>query len=150
MNSSDQGVEPLDTAFKRRWKFNYIPLDFEDGCTNVDLDVVIEDGVLLKISWKEFAKAINDILTELGVPEDRHLGPYFISNSDLQDMSSILTGKIFMYLWDDVLRYGLRACIFDESITTYGMLVRLWSQKCKVFSNDKGLLDKIRQSSTIK
>lgn len=136
MNSSDQGVLPLDTAFKRRWKFTYIPLDFDKGCTEGSLELTLEDGVVRSIAWPDFAKAVNIVLARSGVPEDRHLGPYFLSKNDLEDPALVLTGKLFMYLWDDVLRHGLRHRLFDREVTTYGQLVSRWDEKMRVFSAD--------------
>jgi len=136
MNSSDQGVLPLDTAFKRRWKFVYLPLDFEKGCTEGNLDIVLDDDVIRTISWQNLAISINMILANASIPEDRHLGPYFLSKEDLRDSEFVLTGKLFMYLWDDVLRHGLRYRLFDPSIKTYGMLVNRWNSKQKVFNDE--------------
>lgn len=122
MNSSDQAVLPMDTAFKRRWKFHYIPLEFEAACAQGSLGLT-KDHQEPAVSWKDYAIAVNHILTENHIPEDRHLGPFFLSNSDLNDEYSALTGKLFMYLWDDVLRHGLRHVIFADSIKTYGQLI---------------------------
>jgi hypothetical protein len=136
MNSSDQGVLPLDTAFKRRWQFTYIPLDFDKGCTQGKLPITLEDDVLRTVSWSEFAIAVNEILASSGIPEDRHLGPYFLSTDDLDDPGLALTGKLFMYLWDDVLRHGLRNRLFDSGVRTYGHLIARWEDQKRVFSDD--------------
>jgi hypothetical protein len=150
MNSSDQAVMPLDTAFKRRWSFRYIPIDFDNSfvasgkpCAEGSLDIQGEAGVGKKtqeqqISWKNFAIAINIILTENSIPEDKHLGPFFLTKNELtrDNRMESLTGKLFMYLWDDVLRHGMTELIFDEEIKTYGQLVRYCQEKKTVF-NDK-------------
>lgn len=148
MNSSDQAVMPLDTAFKRRWNFRYIPLDFDNSYTKSGK--ACSDGVLFiqdetsideapqekQISWKDFAVAINEILTENGIPEDKHLGPFFLSNNELttKNRSESLTGKLFMYLWDDVLRHGMSDLVFSSEINTYGQLIRHYQSKKPVFS----------------
>lgn len=136
MNSSDQGVLPLDTAFKRRWKFIYIPLDFDKGCTDGDVELVLDAGVLRQISWQIFATCVNRVLADASIPEDRHLGPYFLTKDDLEDKDLVLTGKLFMYLWDDVLRHGLRYRIFDANIKTYGQLVSCWNKRERVFNDE--------------
>lgn len=149
MNSSDQAVMPLDTAFKRRWNFKYIPLDFDNSYTKNGKSC--SDGVLYiqdetsigdtpqekQISWKDFAIAINDILTENGIPEDKHLGPFFLSDNELNDENrrESLTGKLFMYLWDDVLRHGMTDEVFSPKIKTYGQLTRSYQNKEAVFSS---------------
>lgn len=135
MNSSDQGVLPLDTAFKRRWSFKYIPIDFNKGCTEGSLTVILEDNVEHTVLWKNLACSINAILTNAGIPEDRHLGPYFLSGEDLADSENALIGKLFMYLWDDVLRHGLRYRLFSSKIMTYGDLVRRYFSKQQIFDD---------------
>jgi 5-methylcytosine-specific restriction protein B len=149
MNSSDQAVMPLDTAFKRRWNFKYIPLDFDNSYTEIgkacsDGALYIQDETSIgetpqekKISWKNFAIAINDILTENSIPEDKHLGPFFLSDNELTSKNRIesLTGKLFMYLWDDVLRHGMTDEVFSSKIKTYGQLIRHYQNKEPVFSS---------------
>jgi len=142
MNSSDQAVMPLDTAFKRRWQFRYIPMDFEQPYNNSDkacadgtLVIHAKGGQVKNISWKSFATTINKILTEEGIAEDRHLGPFFLTEDEmLSNPKEVLTGKLFMYLWDDVLRHGLTDKVFDADIRTYGQLTRNYDEKNNIFS----------------
>lgn len=133
MNSSDQAVLPMDTAFKRRWKFNYIPLDFEKASAVGNLNL---ESIGLHVSWKEYAKAVNKILSNHLIPEDRHLGPFFLNDADLEDEYSALTGKLFMYLWDDVLRHGLRHIIFSDSMKTYGQLIANYNDNKNIYSQE--------------
>lgn len=149
MNSSDQAVMPLDTAFKRRWNFKYIPLDFENsdrdgGKAYSEGFLYLQDEILVKetatekqISWKDFALAINTILTENGIPEDKHLGPFFLSDNELDENNrrDSLTGKLFMYLWDDVLRHGMTDEVFNSEIKTYGQLTRNYQNSEPVFNS---------------
>lgn len=124
MNSSDQAVMPLDTAFKRRWRFKYIPLDF-NTCANGTLGLSVPLRGKINITWSLFARTVNSILSDLEIPEDRHLGPFFLNDHELKDLASqreSLTGKLFMYLWDDVLRHGYRPELFRSDIKTYGQL----------------------------
>nr|WP_074906645.1 AAA family ATPase [Nitrosomonas communis] len=96
MNSSDQAVMPMDTAFKRRWEFRYIPLNF-DVCANGSFNLH-QSGTSYTVSWKDFALTINKILSDLGIPEDRHLGPFFLNDRELagdEPSSKALTGKLF-------------------------------------------------------
>ncbi|OFA29255.1 hypothetical protein BAE46_14125 [Glaciecola punicea] len=149
MNSSDQAVLPLDTAFKRRWNYKYIPLDFDrsytetgkpcaEGMLVVYEQRTIEDNIEEKlITWRDFAMAINAILTVNSVPEDKHLGPFFLSDTELtpENRSEALTGKLFMYLWDDVLRHGMSDLVFNSDIHTYGQLTRQHQSKEPIFSD---------------
>lgn len=143
MNSSDQAVMPLDTAFKRRWQFRYIPLDFNVAymsrglpCAVGDLQITDRTGIEIEVSWKDFATTINTILTEQDIPEDRHLGPFFLSEEEMKhNPKEALTGKLFMYLWDDVLRHGMKDTVFDSEIKTYGQLTRRYNKNEKIFSD---------------
>lgn len=128
MNSSDQAVMPLDTAFKRRWSFEYLNIDF--GAENVSkkrIELYTKDGVY-NISWKDFAdKVINFLLKSFNVSEDRLIGPYFLHETELKDelvARKALCGKLFVYLWDDVLRHKIqdRKRLFSPEISTFGDL----------------------------
>ena len=101
MNSADQGVLPLDSAFKRRWTMEYVGLN--DG------EQVVKDWELRlpflaePIKWNMFRKAINAHLEQQGIAEDRLLGPFFMTPKDLARKGSF-ESKILQYLRDDVLR----------------------------------------------
>lgn len=123
MNSSDQAVMPLDTAFKRRWSFEYVELSFAKAPIQV-LELQTSEG-LFKISWASFAdEVLNTMLKEFRVPEDRMIGPFFLNETELQDWQSALRSKLFVYLWDDVLRHKTqdRARLFSDKFGTFGEL----------------------------
>lgn len=152
MNSSDQAVMPMDTAFKRRWCFNYMPLNFSEGCASGKLSIFDIDRSLLSIPWNIFATCINTILSNLSSPvsEDRHLGPWYLSTTELKnDPEGALSGKLFVYLWDDVLRHGLTDELFDSNIKTYGQLVLNQKNNKPVFNADflSLLKNKLSESS---
>lgn len=123
MNSSDQAVMPLDTAFKRRWSFEYVELSFAKAPAQV-LELQTSEG-LFKISWASFAgEVLNTMLKEFRVPEDRMIGPFFLNETELQDWQSALRSKLFVYLWDDVLRHKTqdRSRLFSDKFGTFGEL----------------------------
>jgi hypothetical protein len=142
MNSSDQAVMPLDTAFKRRWEFIYIPVCF-DSCTQGSFQILDENNNYQDVSWKKLASAINHALAGLNISEDRFLGPYFLTAEEIAPLSSdnnegakaALCGKLFMYLWDDVLRHGNRDEIFAKEVRTYGELVKYYTTGKQIFNN---------------
>lgn len=116
MNSADQGVFPMDTAFKRRWEFEYIGIDDEAEKVK-DYIVPIGDAEHRKyVKWNDFRTKINDILSsdDCKVNEDKLLGPFFISKSVLehavQDLGSenrfvkAFESKVIMYLFEDVMK----------------------------------------------
>ena len=81
MNSADQGVYPMDTAFKRRWEFSYYGLDTgEDKLSTLAIEPRFKLGQSDKlISWNGLRKAINDELSteSYNINEDKLMGPFF-------------------------------------------------------------------------
>ena len=122
MNSADQGVYPLDTAFRRRWRQVYIPIDYTIAPTNT-VRVAKAGAPDATISWPVFVEKLNAFLTgtkEINTPEDRLVGPRFLKKSELAE--GILPGKLLIYLWDDLLRHHGRDMLFLDTIKTYGDL----------------------------
>lgn len=113
MNSADQGVFPMDTAFKRRWEFEYIGIDAEEEKVE---KYIIPIGNLehrRHVKWNELRKHINDILLsdECKVNEDKLLGPFFLSQNMLENACvneerfvKAFQSKVIMYLFEDVMK----------------------------------------------
>lgn len=112
MNSADQGVMPMDSAFKRRWSFHYVKIAIEGA--------VHENAVLhyadREVYWGNLVRAINNKLVTLGFEEDRLIGPYFIKPEEIGNRRA--TDKLLLYLWDDVLRHNHDA-FFNNNIKTF-------------------------------
>ena len=106
MNSADQGVYPMDTAFKRRWEFEYISIDDkEDVIASWQFKDTRSEA---KYSWNELRKAINDKLIELKVNEDKLLGPFFLKKTDFDSydkFAAVFKSKVLMYLFEDAARH---------------------------------------------
>jgi len=147
MNSSDQAVMPMDTAFKRRWQFEYLRIDYTKASKGV-LTIPVStlgSATTLSVQWADFAKTINERLAAERIPEDRLLGHRFISENELKvSPNNALKGKLLMYLWDDVLRHGQHTVIFKDSImlddqsvelTTFGQLVLAFEAGEAVFND---------------
>jgi 5-methylcytosine-specific restriction enzyme B len=136
MNSSDQAVMPMDTAFKRRWKFVYKKIDFSE-CPEGLLQIPL-DTRTISITWKSFASTVNDALAQAGISEDRLLGPWFLDGSELSTPEAArasLTGKLFLYLWDDVLRHGQQSVLFRDDLYNYGQLASEFGVGNPIFNN---------------
>lgn len=121
MNSADQGVYPMDTAFKRRWEFEYIGID-----EKVDNDLkayripiqygtINEKPVYKYVVWNDLRRDINNILSkDCRVNEDKLLGPYFMTKvmleNALKDEESkkqfikSFESKVIMYLFEDAVK----------------------------------------------
>jgi hypothetical protein len=135
MNSADQGVYPIDTAFRRRWRQEYVPIKYSVAPSGA-LDIVFSDGSIKSLPWHAFAKTMNDHLTkQLDIAEDRLLGPWFVTAEDLA-RSSVVPGKVLIYLWDDLLRHHGREKVFDVSVVkTFGEVSERVSASQQIFSD---------------
>ncbi|WCG37616.1 AAA family ATPase [Aerococcus urinaeequi] len=126
MNSADQGVMPMDTAFKRRWEFTYL------GVNKAANDKKFKEYEFLsspteKVKWDDYRRAINDVLIQFNVPEDKLLGPYFISEStlssdDMEIKTNTIKEKVLMYLYEDVGRPYKTRLFADDAQSTYSSL----------------------------
>lgn len=115
MNSADQGVFPMDTAFKRRWDFEYLGVDDNEDKVNCNVELV-KDRPDTKVNWNAFRKAINKKLTEeCHLNEDKLLGPFFLSGQvlaadgngnvvDAKKFRETFKNKVIMYLFEDAAR----------------------------------------------
>lgn len=101
MNSGDQGVFPVDTAFRRRWAYRY--LGYAEPCAYAKADQIVRFAGR-NLDWDRFRQALNKRLKALQVVEDRLIGPYFLTVEQLHDPAEVLS-KLLLYLWDDVLRF---------------------------------------------
>ena len=105
MNSADQGVFPMDTAFKRRWDFEYIGIDENDE--EIENITVKLGKPKQEVSWNKLRKAINNKLSkDCNVNEDKLLGPYFLSKdiidkSEDDEFVKAFKSKVIMYLYED-------------------------------------------------
>lgn len=92
MNSADQGVFPMDTAFKRRWEFEYISVNEPEQVAKLEKYVIpmcanTEQGYY--VNWNDLRTRINSILIDnCKVNEDKLLGPFFISKNVLDDIKA--------------------------------------------------------------
>ena len=113
MNSADQGVFPMDTAFKRRWEFEYIGVD--DEAKEVEKYIIpIGDKEHRKyVKWNDLRVRVNDILVsdECKVNENKLLGPFFISKNMLESACEneerfikAFESKVIMYLFEDAMK----------------------------------------------
>lgn len=116
MNSADQGVFPMDTAFKRRWNFEYLGIDANEAKITSTVDLV-DGNTRTNVSWNKLRKAINKKLSrECKVNEDKLIGPFFLSEKVIEtvaggtDMKNPVAfrdafkSKVIMYLYEDAAK----------------------------------------------
>lgn len=99
MNTSDQSLFPIDSAFKRRWDWEYEPIKYKN--TNWVIDIQGKT-----YSWVSFQKEINRRIFQATSSEDKMLGDYFVNPSDGIITEKMLLNKILFYLWNDVCKDG--------------------------------------------
>ncbi len=140
MNSADQGVFPMDTAFKRRWDFEYIGID--EGAGEVDaypIPVGMAEARKL-VNWNALRMKLNNLLMDCRVNEDKLLGPFFLSKETLAraagDMESqdrfvrMFENKVMLYLFEDVMKMRPQD-IFQGYAAQNGRMV--FSEICRAF-----------------
>ena len=101
MNTSDQSLFPMDSAFKRRFDWEYVPISFDGkDAANFQIDV---DGSLY--SWQKFVETVNEKILDLTESEDKQLGEFFIKpdSGDIISKGRFL-GKVMFYLWNEVCK----------------------------------------------
>ena len=112
MNTSDQSLFPMDSAFKRRWDWEYMPIKNAHKNWKIQLDNSHE-----LIDWWEFLNRINMVISDLTTSEDKQLGYFFCQsdeyqikpNEDENAQPDLITakhfvGKVIFYLWNDVFK----------------------------------------------
>lgn len=118
MNTSDQNVFTLDTAFKRRWHMEMIENDFNKPEFK---DTCIPNS---NITWKVFGTAINEIILENSnsnlSSEDKRLGAYFVDEYDLSSPKQFAE-KVLMYLWDDVFKFSREEYFKKDSVEQFSL-----------------------------
>lgn len=97
MNTSDQSLFPIDSAFKRRWDWNYVPIS--DAGKNWMIEV---NGV--QYDWWKFLEAINDKVYHATYSEDKKLGYFFCKAKDGVISADKFVSKVIFYLWNDVFK----------------------------------------------
>lgn len=107
MNTSDQSLFPIDSAFKRRWDWKYMPIDTKKENWNIEVDGK-------KYSWSDFLEAVNEQIFEVTKSEDKKLGFYFCrANNHVVDAEKFV-GKVIFYLYNDVFKdYGYDRKMFQ-------------------------------------
>lgn len=133
MNTADQNVFTLDTAFQRRWIMRMIKNDIE-GAKHADTEI-LDTGV----TWKMFAETINNQIIQSNSAtmssEDKRLGAYFITddilfedkeNMQKENFNCLFAEKVIKYLWDDAFKFG-RDKLFNPEYKTLERIIEEFS-----------------------
>ena len=104
MNTSDQSLFPMDSAFKRRWDWKYVPI-----CEGLDKDTKQPLGWKIKLSdgevdWWKFLVAINKVVKGVTNSADKQMGYFFVRAKDSVIDAEMFVNKVAFYLWNDVFK----------------------------------------------
>lgn len=107
MNTSDQSLFPIDSAFKRRWDWKYVSIsEGRDKATNAPLNWYINTGDK-QYDWWSFISKVNELIGSLTNSEDKKLGYFFCKAKDGEIDADLFVSKVIFYLWNDVFKdYG--------------------------------------------
>ena len=107
MNTSDQSLFPIDSAFKRRWDWKYVPIrEGRDKETNAKLNWYINTGDR-QYDWWSFVSQVNKLIGSLTNSEDKKLGYFFCKAKNGEIDADLFVSKVIFYLWNDVFKdYG--------------------------------------------
>mgnify|MGYP002575221183 CR=1 FL=1 len=144
MNTSDQSLFPIDSAFKRRWDWTYMPIS--DAEKNWIIEV---DGS--KYDWWQFLEKINEKIGSTTNSEDKKLGYFFCKAQDGVISVKTFVGKVIFYLWNDVFKdYEFGDAIFndedgsklsfDKFYTSEGKNSKVVEEKVALFLKNLGLI----------
>lgn len=143
MNTSDQSLFPIDSAFKRRWDWTYVPI------SNAEKDWIIEvDGS--KYDWWQFLEKINEKIGSTTKSEDKKLGYFFCKAQNGVISAKTFVGKVIFYLWNDVFKdYEFGDAIFndedgsklsfDKFYTSEGTKSEIVEEKVELFLKNLGI-----------
>ena len=103
MNTSDQSLFPMDSAFKRRWDWEYVPINYSKDIDSGKFIIKLDDGT--EYLWIAFLEKVNDKIGDATNSEDKQMGNFFIKKS--VDAKEFIN-KVMFYLWNEVCKeeYG--------------------------------------------
>lgn len=108
MNTSDQSLFPIDSAFKRRWDWKYMSIDTQKENWNIEVDGN-------KYSWTVFLEKVNEQIFEVTKSEDKKLGFYFCRANNNVVGAEKFVSKVIFYLYNDVFKdYGYDRKMFKD------------------------------------
>ena len=152
MNTADQNVFTLDTAFQRRWTMRMIANNI-DNCSYKNKSILDTN-----ITWQSFNTIINEFILNVNKDtlssEDKRLGAYFVRSDELDMPINLDDGlpfaeKVIKYLWDDVFKFN-KAVLFKDNLNSLDKVLEFFEkhsgiERFDIFTNQ--ILDRLRLAS---
>lgn len=138
VNTSDQNVNVIDTAFKRRFDFKYVGVEpIKTNNNNYVNNFSIDFTDTNQYEWVKLYQAINHvIINDLGLAEDKQLGPFFLKDKGNDELNrDQVANKLLHYLWQDVERVSYNGgSLFADSITSFSQLYYVFEKRENILS----------------
>lgn len=108
MNTSDQSLFPMDSAFKRRWDWEYVPIDYSEVIKSGKFIITLGDK---QYRWVNYLQKVNERIRKVTASEDKQMGNFFIKG-DVSEAD--FKGKVMFYLWSEICKdeYGTQNNFF--------------------------------------
>lgn len=139
VNTNDQNVFVMDTAFKRRFEWKYISTKPVNEENNPIINIIDTRNRVYSITWHNFYLAINSYITKfMGLGEDKQVGQYFIQFTKNEDENrDKIQNKLLQYLWDDIqsATFGVTK-LFSEKINNFSELFDRFENDETIFSDE--------------
>ena len=148
VNTSDQNVYVMDTAFKRRFEWEYISTKPVKNSTGTEyennVDIELNNGITTRtVTWVDLYSVLNIFISSdkwLGLGEDKQIGQFFIEfnmSATEDEHKNQVKNKLLHYLWFDVSQSAYKAgvSLFDVSVSNFSSLYDKFENGNKIFSD---------------
>ena len=141
MNTSDQSLFPMDSAFKRRWSMEYVPIKYE----GTDAAAYKLNLYKTEFDWTKFLRLVNAKILDATNSEDKQMGEFFIKQKEITEVEFI--NKVMFYLWNDVCKDLFNASRMSKNYflrdtkDTFFTFAELYSGRHRKNQPDKGPKD---------
>lgn len=137
VNTNDQNVFVMDTAFKRRFDWKYVSTKPINNENNPEINIMDGSNREYLTTWHQFYLSLNTFITKsMGLGEDKQLGQYFIKFTDDNKLNKEkIKNKLLQYLWDDIQGAtfgGIK--LFSNEISNFSELYDKFENNKKIFS----------------
>lgn len=124
MNTSDQSLFPMDSAFKRRWEWKYVPIK-----NHKDEGWTIDVCGSKKYDWWDFLEKVNKHIFDLTNSEDKQLGYFFVQAKDKVVSLDVFVNKVVFYLWNAVFKDCYTECDFLKDGSGYLIFTKFFDDE---------------------